>query len=188
MCAAVMEIDALGTFNMSRAAFPALRESGDAAVVNISATLHYGATWYQVRLQWQQRNISYLLRLCIWKVCFVTLFVPPASVFLGCHVSAGSQLESQDVLHHYAAQADAVTACKSPRMPLITSKLVAYPRCGRPAGPCLGSESGSGLPDADTRAGVGPVRSPCQRHRSGTHRRDSRREASPLAGWMSEIS
>ncbi len=47
-----MEIDALGTFNMSRAAFPALRESGDAAVVNISATLHYGATWYQVRLQW----------------------------------------------------------------------------------------------------------------------------------------
>ena len=47
-----MEIDALGTFNMSRAAFPALRESGDAAVVNISATLHYGATWYQVSLQW----------------------------------------------------------------------------------------------------------------------------------------
>ena len=46
---AVMEIDTLGTFNMSRAAFPALRQSGDAAVVNISATLHYGATWYQVR-------------------------------------------------------------------------------------------------------------------------------------------
>ena len=45
---AVMEIDTLGTFNMSRAAFPALRQSGDAAVVNISATLHYGATWYQV--------------------------------------------------------------------------------------------------------------------------------------------
>ena len=45
----VMEIDAIGTFNMSRAAFPALAKSGDGRVINISATLHYGATWYQVR-------------------------------------------------------------------------------------------------------------------------------------------
>ena len=45
---AVLEIDALGTFNMSRAAFAALKSSGDAAIINISATLHYGATWYQV--------------------------------------------------------------------------------------------------------------------------------------------
>ena len=45
---AVLEIDALGTFNMSRAAFAALKQSGDAAIINISATLHYGATWYQV--------------------------------------------------------------------------------------------------------------------------------------------
>ncbi len=58
MCAAVMEIDAVGTFNMSRAAFPALRESGDAAVVNISATLHYGATWYQVGLLWQAHDVT----------------------------------------------------------------------------------------------------------------------------------
>ncbi|GLI62686.1 hypothetical protein VaNZ11_005362 [Volvox africanus] len=46
----VMEIDALGTFNMSRAAFPALKASRcphGAAVVNISATLQYGATWWQ---------------------------------------------------------------------------------------------------------------------------------------------
>ncbi|GIL69476.1 hypothetical protein Vretimale_13591 [Volvox reticuliferus] len=46
----VMEIDALGTFNMSRAAFPALRASRcphGAAIVNISATLQYGATWWQ---------------------------------------------------------------------------------------------------------------------------------------------
>ena len=34
---------------MSRASFAALKESGDAAIINISATLHYGATWYQVR-------------------------------------------------------------------------------------------------------------------------------------------
>lgn len=46
--AAVMEIDSIGTFTMSRSALPALRVSGDAAIVNISATLHYGATWYQV--------------------------------------------------------------------------------------------------------------------------------------------
>lgn len=44
---AVMEIDTQGTFNASRAAFPELEKSGDAAIVNISATLQYGATWYQ---------------------------------------------------------------------------------------------------------------------------------------------
>ena len=44
----VLDIDALGTFNACRAAFPELQASGDACVVNVSATLHYGATWYQV--------------------------------------------------------------------------------------------------------------------------------------------
>ena len=43
----VLEIDALGTFNASRAAFEALRASGDACIINISMTLHYGATWWQ---------------------------------------------------------------------------------------------------------------------------------------------
>ena len=50
----VMDIDAVGTFTFSRAAFPALRRPGVAGapgatscIVNISATLHYGATWYQ---------------------------------------------------------------------------------------------------------------------------------------------
>ena len=45
----VMEIDAVGTFNVSRAAFAELKKSGNARIINISATLHYGATWYQVR-------------------------------------------------------------------------------------------------------------------------------------------
>ena len=45
----VMEIDALGTFAASRAAFPALCKSPAGCIVNISATLHYGATWWQVR-------------------------------------------------------------------------------------------------------------------------------------------
>ena len=37
-----------GVFNICHAAFPELKKSGDALIINISATLHYGATWYQV--------------------------------------------------------------------------------------------------------------------------------------------
>jgi peroxisomal 2,4-dienoyl-CoA reductase len=44
----VMEIDALGTYNMSHAAHPALRASGRGSIINISATLQKPATWYQV--------------------------------------------------------------------------------------------------------------------------------------------
>ncbi|CAF0777491.1 unnamed protein product [Rotaria sp. Silwood1] len=43
----VLDIDTQGTFNMCRAAFPELRKSSNANIINISATLHYGATWYQ---------------------------------------------------------------------------------------------------------------------------------------------
>ena len=54
----VMDIDAGGVFNMSRAAFDALKRDGwsesasartdSALIINISATLQYGATWYQM--------------------------------------------------------------------------------------------------------------------------------------------
>mmetsp|Transcript_589 Transcript_589/g.966 ORF Transcript_589/g.966 Transcript_589/m.966 type:complete len:306 (-) Transcript_589:68-985(-) len=44
----VMEIDAQGTFNMCHAAYPYLKKSGNASIINISATLQYGATWFQV--------------------------------------------------------------------------------------------------------------------------------------------
>lgn len=43
----VMEIDTIGTYNMCYAAYKYLAES-KGSVVNISATLQYGATWYQV--------------------------------------------------------------------------------------------------------------------------------------------
>ena len=44
----VIDIDAVGTFNICRAAHPLLkRAGGDAAIINISATLHYGSTWFQ---------------------------------------------------------------------------------------------------------------------------------------------
>jgi 2,4-dienoyl-CoA reductase [(3E)-enoyl-CoA-producing], peroxisomal len=57
---AVMDIDAVGTFTASTAALPELRRAAAGAgasssstnrpypvVINISATLHYGATWFQ---------------------------------------------------------------------------------------------------------------------------------------------
>ena len=40
----VMEIDALGTYNVSRAAFDKALKKGGGVILNISATLHYGAT------------------------------------------------------------------------------------------------------------------------------------------------
>jgi len=43
----VMEIDTMGTYNMCYAAHQYLAQS-KGSVINISATLQYGATWYQV--------------------------------------------------------------------------------------------------------------------------------------------
>jgi peroxisomal 2,4-dienoyl-CoA reductase len=42
----VMEIDTMGTFNMCHKAHSALSASGG-VIINISATLQYGATWFQ---------------------------------------------------------------------------------------------------------------------------------------------
>ncbi|KXZ54019.1 hypothetical protein GPECTOR_5g13 [Gonium pectorale] len=61
----VMEIDAVGTFTMSRAAFPALRRSsaaGGPAIVNISATLQYGATWWQAHASAAKAAVDSLTR------------------------------------------------------------------------------------------------------------------------------
>jgi len=44
----VMDIDTQGTFNMCWACFPALKESKFGGnIINLTATLHYGATWWQ---------------------------------------------------------------------------------------------------------------------------------------------
>lgn len=44
----VMDIDTIGVFNMSRMAFDRLKESKFGGIItNITATLHYTATWYQ---------------------------------------------------------------------------------------------------------------------------------------------
>lgn len=44
----VLDIDLVGTFNMCKEALPYLKQSKvGGSIVNISATLHYQATWYQ---------------------------------------------------------------------------------------------------------------------------------------------
>eukprot|EP00957_Ditylum_brightwellii_P209653 15362661-Ditylum_brightwellii.AAC.1 len=76
----VMEIDAIGTYNMCHASYQALTQSKNndgsgsgGVILNISATLQYGATWYQshasaaksavdsltrsLALEWGQYNI-----------------------------------------------------------------------------------------------------------------------------------
>lgn len=59
-----MEIDTVGVFNMSSAAFPALKESGSGAIINISMTLHYGATWFQAHASAAKAAIDSLTRYC----------------------------------------------------------------------------------------------------------------------------
>lgn len=44
----IMEIDTLGTFHMSKAAFTQLCKSKNASIINISATMHYPASWYLI--------------------------------------------------------------------------------------------------------------------------------------------
>ncbi|KAJ9531542.1 hypothetical protein QJQ45_014998 [Haematococcus lacustris] len=59
---AVMEIDTVGTFTMSRAAFKALKAAAAPCVINISATLHYGATWWQAHASAAKAAIDSLTR------------------------------------------------------------------------------------------------------------------------------
>ncbi|KAK9803107.1 hypothetical protein WJX73_004532 [Symbiochloris irregularis] len=58
----VLEIDTLGTFTASRAAFSALRDSGNGCIINISATLHYGATWWQAHASAAKAAVDSLTR------------------------------------------------------------------------------------------------------------------------------
>jgi peroxisomal 2,4-dienoyl-CoA reductase len=43
----VLEIDTLGTFNMCKSALLELKKHGHAKIINISANLQFGATWWQ---------------------------------------------------------------------------------------------------------------------------------------------
>ncbi|KAL9186008.1 hypothetical protein ACHAXT_005246 [Thalassiosira profunda] len=59
----VMDIDAHGTFNMCSAVYPAMAKGGNGGVIiNISMTLHYGATWYQAHASAAKSAIDSLTR------------------------------------------------------------------------------------------------------------------------------
>ena len=62
--ATVMSIDTLGTFNMCRAAYSLLSKSpnGDASIINISATLQYGATHWQAHASAAKAAVDSLTR------------------------------------------------------------------------------------------------------------------------------
>jgi 2,4-dienoyl-CoA reductase [(3E)-enoyl-CoA-producing], peroxisomal len=67
--ATVIDIDVLGTFNMTRAVYSLLAEtasrqldSSGVSVINISATLQYGATWWQAHASAAKAAIDSLTR------------------------------------------------------------------------------------------------------------------------------
>jgi 2,4-dienoyl-CoA reductase [(3E)-enoyl-CoA-producing], peroxisomal len=58
----VVEIDLVGTFNASRAAFEALQKSGNGLVLNISATLHYHGTPLQIHASAAKAGVDAITR------------------------------------------------------------------------------------------------------------------------------
>jgi len=58
----VIDIDALGVFHTCHASFSELRKSGNGLIINISAVLHYGATWYQVHASAAKAAIDSMTR------------------------------------------------------------------------------------------------------------------------------
>ena len=59
----VLDIDTQGTFNMCHAVFPAMSKGGSGgSIINISMTLHYGATWYQAHASAAKSAIDSLTR------------------------------------------------------------------------------------------------------------------------------
>ena len=74
----VIDIDLMGTFNMSRAAFEALKQSSPSLILNISATLHYQGTLMQSHVMAAKAGIDAFARnlACEWgpygiRVCTI---------------------------------------------------------------------------------------------------------------------
>ncbi|MBM4250846.1 MAG: SDR family oxidoreductase [Deltaproteobacteria bacterium] len=74
----VIDIDLLGTFNMSRAAFTQLKATNDSLILNISATLHYQGTIMQSHVMAAKAGIDALAKnlACEWgeygiRVCTI---------------------------------------------------------------------------------------------------------------------
>ena len=58
----VIDIDLNGTFNVSRAAFESLQKSGEALILNISATLHYHGTPLQIHASAAKAGVDAVTR------------------------------------------------------------------------------------------------------------------------------
>jgi peroxisomal 2,4-dienoyl-CoA reductase len=58
----VIDIDTIGTYTVTQIAFPHLKKSGNGHVINVSATLHYGATPYQIHASSAKAAIDSLTR------------------------------------------------------------------------------------------------------------------------------
>ncbi|KAL3146836.1 hypothetical protein ABBQ38_014810 [Trebouxia sp. C0009 RCD-2024] len=58
----VFDIDTLGTFTMCKAAFKPLKACQSGCIINISMTLHYGATWYQTHASAAKAAIDSMTR------------------------------------------------------------------------------------------------------------------------------
>jgi peroxisomal 2,4-dienoyl-CoA reductase len=64
----VIDIDLMGTFNMSKAAMAALKASAPSVILNISATLHYQGTLMQAHVMAAKAGVDALARnlACEW--------------------------------------------------------------------------------------------------------------------------
>ena len=150
-----MEIDTIGTFAMSRAAFPALRQRGGGRIVNISATLHYGATWWQVGcscrvfLHGDHRSFSMALaprnnRSCPWPGAFV-ISVGPGLAVTNAVISQTSAQQGEASRLFGADCMDAILPARSG----IKMNLLKH------AGTCICCQGGGRQPDKEPGARVG---------------------------------
>ncbi len=74
---AVFDIDTLGTFTMSKAAFQGLKACGSGCIINISMTLHYGASWYQTHASAAKVTVPCHSARSSWvHTCLCVMWVP----------------------------------------------------------------------------------------------------------------
>ena len=100
----VLEIDTMGVVNLSHTCFPYLKKSGlekgDSLIINISATLHYGATYYQSHVSAAKAAIdsltrSYALEWGIFGIRVIGLAPGPIDDTAGLSKLAGTVSEKQ---------------------------------------------------------------------------------------------
>jgi 2,4-dienoyl-CoA reductase [(3E)-enoyl-CoA-producing], peroxisomal len=81
----VLDIDALGTYTMSYEAMKYLKKGGPGRdplkggiIINISATLHYSAAWYQLHVAAAKVDLysfDYYFFILFWKTSYLSLFL-----------------------------------------------------------------------------------------------------------------